>query len=193
MNLIRSLVLVPTILAEVFSPARAGAPLAEKSIYDFTMKSIDGSAVPLSRYKGKVVLIVNVASKCGFTPQYKGLESLYEKYKDQGFIILGFPENDFLGQEPGSDREIKTFCTTTYGVSFDMFSKISVRGKEKHPLYRFLTEQSTDPKFSGEIEWNFQKFLVGRDGEIVARFAPKEEPLSDSVVQAVETALAAHR
>lgn len=192
MNLIRTIVLLPAILAEVLAPARASAPLTEKSVLDFTMKSIDGKDVPLSTYKGKVVLIVNVASKCGFTPQYEGLQALYEKYRDKGFMILGFPENDFLGQEPGTDQEIKAFCTSKYGVSFDMFSKISVRGKDKHPLYRFLTEKATDPKFAGEIEWNFQKFLVGRDGQIIARFTPKTEPMSDEVVNAVAAALAVH-
>jgi len=191
MNIFRSLLLLPTILAEVLTPAFAGSPLTETSVLDFTMRSIDGKEVPLSTYKGKVVLIVNVASRCGFTPQYKGLESLYEKYKDKGLVILGFPENDFLAQEPGTDQEIQKFCTTTYGVTFDMFSKISVRGKDKHPLYRFLTEKTTDPKFSGEIEWNFQKFLVGRSGQIEARFAPNVEPLSPDVVHAVEQALAA--
>jgi len=192
MNLFRTVVLLPAILAEVLAPAHASAPLTEKSVLDFTMKSIDGKDVPLSTYKGKVVLIVNVASKCGFTPQYEGLQALYEKYRDKGFMILGFPENDFLGQEPGSDQEIKAFCTSKYGVSFDMFSKISVRGKDKHPLYRFLTEKSTDPRFAGEIEWNFQKFLVGRDGQIIARFAPKTEPMSNEVVKAVNAALAVH-
>ncbi len=190
MNFLRSIFLIPTLLAEVVTPAFAVSPVTEKSVLDFTMKDIDGKDVPLSTYKGKVVLIVNVASRCGFTPQYEGLELLYQKYKDKGLVILGFPANNFLSQEPGTDQEIKSFCSAKYGVTFDMFSKISVRGKDKHPLYRFLTEKETDPKFSGEIQWNFQKFLVGRNGELVARFAPNVEPLSADVVQAVEQALA---
>lgn len=190
MNILRTILLLPTILAEFITPAFAGAPVTAKSVLDFTMKNIDGRDIPLSTYKGKVVLIVNVASRCGFTPQYQGLELLYQKYKEKGLVILGFPANNFLSQEPGTDQEIKSFCTAKYGVTFDMFSKISVRGKDKHPLYRFLTEKETDPKFSGEIEWNFQKFLVGRNGELLARFAPNVEPLSANIVQAVEQALA---
>ena len=192
MNLLRSILLLPTLLAEMLTPALAVPPAAEKSVLDFTMKNIDGKEIPLSTYKGKVILIVNVASRCGFTPQYDGLELLYQKYKDKGLMILGFPANNFLSQEPGTDQEIKSFCSTKYGVTFDMFSKISVRGKDKDPLYRFLTEKESDPKFSGEIEWNFQKFLVGRNGELVARFAPNVEPLSADVVHAVEQALGAH-
>lgn len=190
MNLLRSALLFPAHLGEVFAPANTRAPLTEKSVLDFTMKTIDGKEVPLSTYRGDVILIVNVASKCGFTPQYEGLEQLYKRFKEQGFMILGFPENDFMGQEPGTDEEIKTFCTTKYGVTFDMFSKISVIGKNKHPLYRFLTEKSTNPRFAGEIEWNFQKFLIGRDGEVIGRFSPKTKPMSDELVKAVTAALA---
>jgi len=141
------------------------------SVYDFTMKSIDGKATPLSSFKGKLVLVVNVASQCGFTPQYKGLEALYEKYKDQGLVIAGFPANNFMAQEPGTDEEIKTFCSTKYNVTFPMFSKISVKGADQAPLYKFLTETS-----GGDIKWNFTKFLVDRNGNILQRFEPAVTP-----------------
>ncbi|MGN6627450.1 MAG: glutathione peroxidase, partial [Tepidisphaeraceae bacterium] len=132
----------------------------------FTMKDIDGHDVNLADYKGKVVMIVNVASRCGFTPQYKGLEAIYEKYKDKGFVILGFPANNFKSQEPGSDADIKAFCTAKYNVSFPMFSKISVKGDDKAPLYQFLTQSETAGDFGGEIGWNFTKFLVDRNGQL---------------------------
>jgi glutathione peroxidase len=160
-----------------------------KSIYDFTMKDIDGNEVSLAKYKGNVVLIVNVASKCGFTPQYKGLQELYAAYKDRGFIILGFPANDFLWQEPGSDNDIKQFCSISYGVSFPMFSKIAVKGKDMDPLYAYLTSKETNPKLGGPITWNFNKFLAGRDGSIIDRFESKDEPLGERVKGAVEAAL----
>lgn len=159
------------------------------SIYDFTMKTIDGKELPLSHYKRKVVLIVNVASQCGFTPQYKGLEALYRKYKDQGFIILGFPANNFGQQEPGTDAEIRTFCTSKYDVTFDMFSKISVKGSDQHPLYRFLTSPASDPKFSGDVKWNFQKYLIDRNGNIVGKYLSAVEPLSAEVTSAIEREL----
>jgi len=146
------------------------------SIYDYTMKSIDGQQVPLSAYKGKVVLLVNVASKCGFTPQYTGLEAMYEKYKAQGFVILGFPANNFMAQEPGTDAEIKTFCSTKYNVSFPMFSKVSVKGDDKADLYKYLTDQTANPATGGEIKWNFTKFLIDRKGKIIQRFEPATAP-----------------
>ncbi|MGD0297679.1 MAG: glutathione peroxidase [Bryobacteraceae bacterium] len=158
--------------------------LAASSVYDFTLNSIDGQTAPLAAYKGKVLLLVNVASKCGFTPQYKGLEAVYEKYKDQGLVVIGFPANNFMAQEPGTNEEIKTFCSRTYNVSFPMYSKISVKGDDKAPLYQFLTEQK-----GGDIKWNFTKFLVGRDGTIVARFEPKVTPDSPEVIAAIEKAL----
>jgi len=161
------------------------------SIYDFTIKDIDGNDVGLATFKGKVVMVVNVASKCGFTGQYAGLQALYEKYKDRGLVILGFPANDFLWQEPGSDSEIKQFCTLNYGVTFPMFAKIHVKGADQHPLYTYLTDKRTNPEFSGKITWNFNKFLVGRDGRIVARFGSRSKPESKDVVAAVEEALAA--
>ena len=181
------------LLGSIISSIPAAPVVAEDkdaaSIYDFTMKTIDGKDTPLSDYKGKVVLIVNVASECGFTPQYKGLEELYRKYKDQGFTILGFPANNFGQQEPGTDAEIKTFCSSKYDVTFDLFSKISVKGDDQHPLYRYLTSDKTDPKYAGDVKWNFQKYLIDRNGNIVARFFSKVEPMSDDVTSAVEQAL----
>lgn len=174
--------------SEVHQPVRP-APGAPMSIYDFTMKEIDGREVKLGDYRGKVLLLVNVASRCGFTPQYAGLEKLYEKYRERGLVILGFPANNFLGQEPGSDPEIKAFCTTRYGVSFPMFSKISVKGADQHPLYQYLTGKATDPEFAGEISWNFNKFLAGRDGKIIGRFGSRTAPEDAELVKAVEGAL----
>jgi len=159
------------------------------SIYDFTMKSIDGQQVSLSSYRGKVVLLVNVASKCGFTPQYSALEAVYEKYKDRGLVIVGIPANNFAQQEPGTDAEIKQFCTNKYNVSFPMMSKVSVLGDDKTPLYVFLTDKSTDPQFSGDIKWNFTKFLFDRSGRAVARFEPATKPDSPEVIAAIESAL----
>lgn len=162
----------------------------EKSVYDFTMKDIDGKDVKLDTYKGKVALLVNTASQCGYTPQYEGLEKIYEKYKDQGFVILGFPANNFGGQEPGTNAEIKEFCALKYKTSFPMFAKISVKGEDQHPLYKYLTSKETDPKFAGDIKWNFNKFLVDKNGKIIARFDSKETPESETVTKAIETALA---
>src|SRR5256714_11081151 len=144
---------------------------AATSIYDFTLNSIDGAATPLSSYKGKVVLVVNVASKCGYTPQYAGLETLYEKYKTRGFVIVGVPANNFGGQEPGTNEEIKTFCSRNYSVSFPMMSKVSVKGDDKTPLYQYLTTAK-----GGEIQWNFTKFLVDKQGNIAARFESAVTP-----------------
>ena len=171
--------------------AAATLPLASArgGLLDLHVRTIDGDSISLDQYRGSVLLIVNVASRCGNTPQYEGLESLYNTYRDQGLKILGFPANNFGGQEPGTDPQIKEFCTTTYGVTFDMFSKISVAGTDQHPLYRMLTSKTSNPEFGGEITWNFTKFLVGRDGKVVGRFAPKVQPLSEDVVSAVEAAL----
>jgi glutathione peroxidase len=161
-----------------------------KSIYDFTLNSIDGQPAPLSAYKGKVVMLVNVASRCGFTPQYTALEAVYEKYKDRGFVIVGIPANNFGAQEPGTNEEIKTFCSTKYNVKFPMMSKVSVKGDDKTPLYEYLTDKSANPATGGDIQWNFTKFLVGPDGQIVARFEPKTTPDSPEVTSAIEKALA---
>ena len=157
-----------------------------KSVLDFTMTDIDGKDVKLNKYKGKVFLIVNTASKCGYTPQYEGLEAIYEKYKDQGFYVLGFPANNFGSQEPGSEKEIKEFCESKYKVKFPMFAKISVKGEDQNPLYNFLTSKETNPKFAGDITWNFNKFLVNQKGEVVARFSSKDTPESAAVTQAIE-------
>ncbi len=156
---------------------------------DFLIKDIDGKKVNLGRYQGNVVLIVNVASKCGFTPQYAGLQKLYSEYKDKGLVILGFPANDFMHQEPGTDKEIKAFCTGKYNVTFPMFSKIVVKGDGQAPLYKFLTEKKTDPQFAGDIGWNFTKFLINRKGEVVARFDTKVDPLNDEVINAIQKEL----
>ncbi len=155
---------------------------------NFTMKSIDGKPIDLSKYQGRVVLMVNVASQCGFTPQYAGLEELHKKYAASGLSILGFPSNDFGAQEPGSDPEIAQFCKQNYGVEFDMFSKIVVKGPGQAPLYKYLTAH---PKFSGQLDWNFEKFLIGRNGDVIARFKSEVEPASKQMVSAIENALAA--
>ena len=161
-----------------------------ESLFDFTLNDIDGKPVALKQYAGKVILIVNVASKCGFTPQYAELEQLYLKYQDQGLVILGFPANNFLSQEPGTNAEIKQFCSTKYNVTFPMFAKISVKGKDMAPLYQFLTAQTTKPEKAGDISWNFNKFLINRQGTVVHRFGSKAKPLSADVVKAVEELLA---
>ena len=158
----------------------------QPKLYSFSMKTIDGKDKPLSEYKGKVLLIVNVASKCGNTPQYKGLESIYEKYKDRGFVILGFPANNFLWQEPGTNDEIKKFCTLNYNVTFDMFSKISVKGSDQDSLYQYLTKESPVP---GAVTWNFQKYLVDRKGNVVEKFTPKTGPEEKEVIDKIEQLL----
>ncbi len=158
-------------------------------VLNFTMDSLDGKPVDLAKYQGKVVMMVNVASKCGNTKQYKPLQALHEKYKDRGLAILGFPANDFNGQEPGTSEDIAAFCEKNYGVKFDLFSKIAVKGEGQHPLYKFLTSQETSPQPAGEIKWNFEKFLIGKDGNIAARFAPKTQPDSEEVIKAIETEL----
>lgn len=172
-------------------PALADEPAkATGSVLDFKVKDIDGKPVDLAKYKGEVLLIVNTASHCGNTPQYKGLESLYEKHKAEGFSVLAFPANEFGKQEPGSDAEIKAFCSTDYKVTFPLFSKIVVKGEGIAPLYKHLTSKETNPKFGGDVGWNFAKFLVNRKGEVVARFGPGENPESAKVVKAIEGALA---
>lgn len=162
----------------------------EKTIYNFTLNSIDDQPTPLSSLKGKIVLLVNVASRCGYTPQYTALESIYEKYKGRGFVIVGIPANNFGGQEPGTNQEIKTFCTAKYHVTFPMMAKVSVKGDDITPLYQFLTDKNAHPDTGGEIGWNFTKFLVGPDGKVIARFDSKVEPDSPQVTSAIEKALA---
>jgi glutathione peroxidase len=170
-------------------PAPTEASAQPASPLGFTLKDIDGKEVNLSEYRGKVVLMVNVASKCGFTPQYKGLEQLYKTYQDRGLVIIGFPANNFGHQEPGTNEQIKTFCSSKYDVTFPMMSKISVKGSDKAPLYKFLTEAPTAGDFAGEIGWNFTKFLVDRNGNVIARFASATKPQDASVTGAVEKAL----
>ncbi len=150
----------------------------EMIIYDYKAKDIEGKEISLSKYKGKTLLIVNVASKCGFTSQYEGLEALYDKYKDNDFMILGFPSNQFANQEPGTDEEIKEFCTLTYGVNFDMFSKIEVNGKNEHPLYTYLKKEAPGFMGSKNIKWNFTKFLVNKDGKVLKRYSSTTKPSS---------------
>ena len=161
-----------------------------KSLYDIPLKDIDGKPTSLAAYKGKVLLIVNVASQCGYTRQYKPLEAVYQKYKDQGLVILGFPSNDFGGQEPGSNEEIKKFCSSKFDVSFPMFDKVGVKsGANQHPLYTALTGK--DATLPGDVKWNFGKFLIGRDGKVLNRFPSSDEPDSEKVTKAIEAALAA--
>lgn len=173
----------------VGTAALVQAPTAElksNSVLGFKMKDIDGKTVKLKKYKGNVLLVVNTASKCGYTPQYEGLQATFDKYKSRGFYVLGFPANNFGGQEPGTEAEIKEFCTTKYKVTFPMFAKISVKGEDQDPLYKFLTSKETNPQFAGDITWNFNKFLIDRDGNVVARFSSKDKPEGEAVTAAIE-------
>ena len=169
--------------------AQEGAPMP--SLYDFTLKDIDGRDRSLAEFKGQVLLLVNVASKCGFTKQYAGLEKLYQAYKDRGFVVLGFPANNFMGQEPGTEAEIKSFCSLNYGVTFPMYSKISVKGKTIHPLYAYLTDEELHPGSGGAVGWNFNKFLVGRDGKVLAHYGSRTAPEDPELAAAIEAALQA--
>ncbi len=156
---------------------------------NFKMKSIDGKEVDLSKYQGKVVMFVNVASQCGYTPQYKELQAVYEKYSKDGFVIVGVPANEFGKQEPGADEEIAKFCDSKYGVKFDLMSKVVVKGDGICPLYKYLTSKDTDPKFAGDVKWNFTKFVVGKNGEVVGRFEPAVKPDDKKVIELIETEL----
>ena len=162
---------------------------AASSVHDFTLDSLKGEPTALAGFKGKVMLVVNVASQCGYTPQYEGLQALYMKYKDRGLVIAGFPANNFGGQEPGSNEEIGAFCKSKYGVTFPMFSKISVKGGDIAPLYKVLTDKPANPKTGGDIQWNFTKFLVDRNGKVIQRFEPAIEPLSPELETAIAAAL----
>lgn len=180
--------------AAIFLVTSGAAPSTDmniSSIYDIDVIDIDGNTVNLGNYKNKVVMFVNTASKCGYTPQYEGLQNIYDKYKDRGFVILGFPANNFGGQEPGSNEEIKEFCTLRYKVTFPMFAKISVKGEHQHALYKYLTSEDSNPAFAGEITWNFNKFLANHEGAIIGRFSSKETPESTEVTSAIEKALEA--
>ena len=167
----------------------SSAAFAASSVHEFTMDAINGTPTPLASFKGKVMLVVNVASQCGYTYQYEGLQALYVKYKDQGLVVVGFPANNFGAQEPGSNAEIGAFCKSKFGVTFPMFSKISVKGSDKAPLYQFLTDKNANPKTGGEIPWNFTKYLVDRDGKVLARFDAPVEPESKELTSAIEAAL----
>lgn len=187
-----------TVAGRLFAMAAGAAFLAAAalaasegvSVLNHKMKDIDGKEVDLAKYKGKVLLIVNVASKCGLTPQYEQLEALHEQYSGKGLAILGFPANNFGAQEPGSNEQIKEFCTSKYNVKFDIFSKISVKGADIDPLYKDLTSKETNGPFAGDIPWNFTKFLVGKDGKVCARFEPKTKPDDPAVLKAIDEQLA---
>lgn len=175
-------VLVPAFAAD------KGVPKVPAAL-NFTMKDIDGKPTELKQFQGKVVLLVNVASRCGYTPQYEGLEALYEKHGNAGLVVIGVPANDFGKQEPGTDAEIKAFCTSKYNVTFPMMSKVVVKGDAICPLYKYLTSKDTDPKFAGDIKWNFEKFLISRSGDVVGRFNSKVKPDSPELTQAIEAEL----
>jgi glutathione peroxidase len=189
--------LVPLLIASLamacfaVNAGQANEPTKSAPALSFQVKDIDGKSVDLAKaYQGKVLLVVNTASKCGYTKQYAGMESLYGKYKAKGLEVLAFPANEFGSQEPGSDDEIKSFCSSKYNVTFPLFSKIVVKGEGIHPFYDYLTSAKTDPKFAGEIKWNFNKFLINRKGEVIARFDSKDDPESAKVTKAIESALA---
>lgn len=162
---------------------------AANNAYEFKMNAIDGKPADLATYRGKVALVVNVASKCGYTPQYDGLEALYRRFQTKGLVVLGFPANNFGSQEPGSNEEIAQFCKRTYDVSFPMFAKVSVKGSDQTPLYQYLTSAAANPKTAGDVKWNFTKFLVGKDGKVLARFEPGVKPDAPELIQAIEAAL----
>ncbi len=164
------------------------ANITVDSVYEFKPTNIDGKETSLHKYEGKVLLIVNTASECGFTPQYEGLQALYEKYNDRDFEILGFPANNFGGQEPGTDKDIKQFCKVNYGVTFPMFSKVSVKGDDQHPLFEYLTT-AENKDFPGDIKWNFEKFLIDKEGKLIRRFRSKTTPEGDEILKAIEKVL----
>jgi len=188
-----TLLTATVLVAGLISSPRAEDKEAKESetpkALDFKVKSLEGKEVDLKDYEGKVVLIVNVASQCGLTPQYEELEALHEKYGEKGLAILGFPCNQFLQQEPGTAEEIREFCTTNYKVKFDLFEKIDVNGEKASPLYKHLTALETEPKGAGDISWNFEKFLLDREGNVIARFEPKTKPSDKKVVETIEKAL----
>ena len=176
-----------TLNAQVKRPDRRRSAMQPKSILDFTMNTIDGKPQPLASYKGKVLMVINTASECGFTPQYETLQKLYETYKDKGLRILAFPANNFGEQEPGTNAEIKTFCSTKFHTTFDLFEKISVKGSGQHPLYKYITQ---DSPYKGDVKWNFQKYLIDRSGKIAAKYLSAVDPMSKEVREEVEKLLA---
>lgn len=189
MGPIKFVFLFSTLLLGLFSFSIAQDMSTDKTIYQFEMTSLQGETIALDHFKDKVVLIVNVASKCGLTPQYVDLQETYDQYKDQGLVILGFPANNFAGQEPGSDTEIQQFCHINYGVTFQMFSKISVKGEDQHPLYQFLTQKDKNGMADSEMQWNFQKFLIGKDGHLIETIAPTTKVTDEAIVNKIEALL----
>ena len=185
-----SLLLTGVVAAAIAAASSATAEEKAPPALNFTMKSITGKDVNLADYQGKVLLVVNVASKCGLTPQYEELEALHEKLSDKGLVVMGFPCNQFGKQEPGTDAQIAEFCEATYKVKFPMFSKVDVNGEEAAPLYKYLTSVDTKPKEKGSISWNFEKFVIGKNGQVVARFAPQTAPDSKEVMAVIEAELA---
>jgi glutathione peroxidase len=176
-------------LAMVLDPVSAQEKKVP-AVLNFKMKSIDAKDVDLAKYQGKVILIVNVASECGYTPQYKGLQALHAKYARDGLVVLGVPCTDFGRQEPGTNEQVARFCEQNYGVKFDLLAKVTIAGKDPAPLYLYLTDKGTNPKFGGPVKWNFTKFLIGRNGMIIARFEPDVEPDDPAILKAIEAALA---
>jgi glutathione peroxidase len=183
------LILITLISSCSTKPVKQENKMTDTNIYDIELTKINGEKITMSDYKGKVMLIVNTASKCGYTKQYDGLQKLYDDYKDKGFVILGFPANNFMRQEPGTNEEIQTFCRMNYGVSFPMFEKISVKGEDIDPLYEYLTNKERNPEFGGKITWNFNKFLISKNGQIVNRFKSGDKPQSEKITTAVENQL----
>jgi len=173
----------------VLGLALAAAVFGASTVHEFSMQSIDGTPVSMSAYKGKAMLLVNVASNCGYTPQYTALEAMHQKYKDRGLVVVGVPANNFGGQEPGTNEEIKSFCTRNYKVTFPLMSKVSVKGEDQDALYRYLTSPEANSTTAGDVKWNFTKFLVGKDGKVLARFDSKVKPDSPELTAAVEQAL----
>lgn len=192
LRIVAALALLAAVALALGASKRADVPEVPMpdSLYTIPLERNDGSPATLGEYRGKVLLLVNVASKCGFTPQYEGLEALYERLHAQGFEVLAFPANDFMGQEPGSDAEIREFCSSTYGVTFPLFAKLHVKGDAQHPLYRYLTAGGGDPELAGDIGWNFNKFLVDREGRVIARWGSRTKPEDAELVEAIEKALA---
>lgn len=178
--------IIIVLLLSILYPILNAEEKMTESFYDFSLKTIDGDIISLDKYRGFVVLIVNTASKCGFTKQYEGLEQLHQRFYEDGLRVLAFPSNDFLGQEPGTDEQIKQFCTTKYQVSFDLFSKINVKGKKQHPLFKYLTSREG---FKGKITWNFNKFLIDSNGELIHRFGTRIDPLNDKIVNSTRNVL----
>lgn len=176
------LILILAIAASLTNPVMAD----HQNLYSYSVETIDGEQTNLEPYKGKLLLIVNTASNCGYTPQYKSLEALYKQYKDQGLVVLGFPANNFMNQEPGTNEEIKQFCSLKYKTTFPIFSKISVKGDDIHPLYKYLT---TQPGFEGDIQWNFNKILISPQGQVIARYKSSVDPLSDEIIRDVNANL----